>query len=398
MRIDLFDYNLPVECIAQHPAPERDASRLLVLNRADGSLSDRHFRDLPDYLRKGDLLVFNDSKVIRARLIGQKEGTGARIELFLLKRIEEKKEKRKNHLPDGLSTQVWECLARPGRRLRTGDGVLFGASFKRSPRVEAGHSPDEPCGEQPAAFHMTARVIEKRGDGGVIVSFEWEGDFSEILERLGRIPLPPYIHRDTEDDIYAEEDAQRYQTVYAHESGSAAAPTAGLHFTEELLDRVRAAGAETAFVTLHVGLGTFRPVKTERVEDHVMHLEPYHICEDTARKINAAKGEGRRVICVGTTSVRTIEAAAAAGKEAGAKEVKGQLIRPGSGNAGIFLYPGGRGFAVTDALITNFHLPKSTLLMLVSAFADREQILDAYAHAIESGYRFFSYGDAMLIV
>jgi S-adenosylmethionine:tRNA ribosyltransferase-isomerase len=233
-----------------------------------------------------------------------------------------------------------------------------------------------------------ARVIEKTEDGSLLVSFAHAGDFSEMLEHIGRVPLPPYIHRDEEGDVYADEDAVRYQTVYAHEAGSAAAPTAGLHFTEELLEKIRALGVETVFVTLHVGLGTFRPVKTEQVEDHVMHLEPYHISEEAARRINRAKAEGRRVICVGTTSVRTIESAAEAG---------GHTVRAGTGDSGIYIYPGGRGFAVTDALITNFHLPKSTLLMLVSAFADRAQILDAYAHAIEAGYRFFSYGDAMLI-
>jgi S-adenosylmethionine:tRNA ribosyltransferase-isomerase len=359
LKIDLFDYDLPAECIAQHPAQERDGSRLLVLNRKGCNIDDSHFRDLPQYLRKGDLLVFNDSKVIRARLIGHKDGTGARIELFLLKRY-------------GSGRHVWECLARPARRLHTGDGVSFCDS---------------------SGVSMTARVTDKLEDGGIVAAFECEGDFFEMIERTGRIPLPPYIHRNADDDEYADEDAVRYQTVYAHESGSAAAPTAGLHFTDDLLSQIRAMGAETAFVTLHVGLGTFRPVKTDRVEDHVMHLEPYHISEETAHKINAAKAEGRRVICVGTTSVRTIESAAAAV----ASETDVPLLQAGPGNAGIFIYPGGRGFAVTDALITNFHLPKSTLLMLVSAFAGRERILEAYAHAIATGYRFFSYGDAMLI-
>ncbi|MDR0875898.1 MAG: tRNA preQ1(34) S-adenosylmethionine ribosyltransferase-isomerase QueA [Clostridiales Family XIII bacterium] len=371
MNIDLFNYELPPECIAQHPAPERDGSRLLVLDRADGSLSDRYFRDLPDYLREGDLLVFNDSKVIRARLIGSKEGTGAKIELFLLKRCAD------GATYGSIREQVWECLARPARRLRIGDRVLFaGACGVQSGSGNAG------------SVRAAATVTEKIEDGGILVAFEYEGDFADTIEHIGRIPLPPYIHRIAENDVYADEDAVRYQTVYAQEAGSAAAPTAGLHFTEKLLERIRALGAETAFVTLHVGLGTFRPVKTERVEDHVMHLEPYHISEETARRINAAKAEGRRVICVGTTSVRTLESSVGA---------DGHTVRPGSGSAGIFIYPGGRGFAVTDALITNFHLPKSTLLMLVSAFAGREQILKAYTHAIASGYRFFSYGDAMFI-
>ena len=359
MHIDLFDYELPNECIAQHPAGERDGSRLLVLDRKDGTYQDKYFRDIVEYLREGDLLVFNNSKVIKARLIGIKQETGARIEIFLLKRI-------LKQIADGDMREIWECIARPAKRLRIGDNVMFG---------------------DPDGIHLVAVVKEKLEDGGMIVAFNFEKDFAEILDCLGRVPLPPYIHRDADNDSFAEEDARRYQTVYASEPGSAAAPTAGLHFTDSLLNKIRDIGVDTAFVTLHVGLGTFRPVKTEHIEDHVMHLETYHISEGVASKIKNAKEENRRVICVGTTSVRAIEAAACGGG----------LVPPGSGDAGIFIYPGGRGFSVTDALITNFHLPKSTLLMLVSAFAGRENILEAYVHAIVSGYRFFSYGDAMFI-
>ena len=359
MQIDLFDYELPNECIAQHPAGERDGSRLLVLDRKDGTYQDKYFRDIVNYLREGDLLVFNNSKVIKARLIGIKEETGARIEIFLLKRI-------LNQIASGDMREIWECIARPAKRLRIGDSVLFG---------------------DPEGTHLVAIVKEKLEDGGMIVAFDFEGDFAEILDCLGRVPLPPYIYRDSDNDSFAEEDAIRYQTVYASEPGSAAAPTAGLHFTDSLIEKIRNNGVDIAFVTLHVGLGTFRPVKTERIEDHVMHLEPYNISDEVASKINHAKAQNRRVICVGTTSVRAIEAAADGG----------ELVPAGSGDAGIFIHPGGRGFSVVDAMITNFHLPKSTLLMLVSTFAGRENILEAYAHAISSEYRFFSYGDAMFI-
>jgi S-adenosylmethionine:tRNA ribosyltransferase-isomerase len=351
-RLELFDYDLPEDLIAQYPTDRRDGSRLLVIDRADGSLTDRHFSDLPDFLQEGDVLVLNDSRVLPARLLGVKRTTGAHIELFLLKRSE------KTH--DG--RESWEVLAKPARRLKENDIVDFAEDFH-------------------------ARVLTKRDDGSLVVAFDFEGVFLEALERVGNVPLPPYIKRKAEPL-----DIRRYQTVYADETGSAAAPTAGLHFTEELLTTIRDKGVETAFVTLHVGLGTFRPVATDTIEQHRMHEEFYHIGDSTAATIDAAKREGRRVICVGTTSVRTLESAAV-------RAPTGDVtVAPGWGSTDIFIYPGGRGFLLTDALITNFHLPKSTLLMLVSALYDRERILEAYRHAITERYRFFSYGDAMLIL
>jgi S-adenosylmethionine:tRNA ribosyltransferase-isomerase len=352
--LKLFDYQLPPELIAQYPCEQRDGSRLLVVDRATGSLADQHFADLPKYLHEGDVLVLNDSRVMHARLQGEKQKTGARIELFLLKSIATEK--------DGPNT--WEALARPARRLKPGDVVRFG--------------PD-----------LAARVLHKTEDGSLIVSFDCTGSFPEVLERVGSVPLPPYIQREARTL-----DVERYQTVYANETGSAAAPTAGLHFTTALLDELRRMAVHTVFVTLHVGLGTFRPVQTESIEDHHMHEEIYHISEQAASTINAAKREGRRVICVGTTSVRTLESAAAPDRCGDTTAP----VAPGWGSTNIFIYPGGRHFLVTDALITNFHLPRSTLLMLVAAFYNRTGTLAAYAHAIEAGYRFFSYGDAMLIL
>ncbi|MCL1895723.1 MAG: tRNA preQ1(34) S-adenosylmethionine ribosyltransferase-isomerase QueA [Clostridiales bacterium] len=349
--ISLFDYGLPEELIAQYPADKRDASRLLVVDRVSGGTEDRHFSDLPEYLREGDVLVFNDSKVIKARLLGGKEGTGARIEVFLLKRLEGRGE-------------FWEALAKPAKRLHAGDRILFGEE-------------------------LTAEVIERRDNGCVYVRFSREREFPEVLEQLGHVPLPPYIRREDE-----EIDAVRYQTVYADEPGSAAAPTAGLHFTDELIERLRAKGVETAFLTLHVGLGTFRPVKTDMIEDHRMHTEHYHISEEARLKINLAKSQGRRIVCVGTTSVRTVESASVWDHEGGRYIPEGNY----SGETDIFIYPGGPGFHMTDGLITNFHLPKSTLLMLVCAFYDREKMLSVYREAVEKRYRFFSYGDAMLIL
>jgi S-adenosylmethionine:tRNA ribosyltransferase-isomerase len=361
--LDLFDYELPEQLIAQYPAERRDGSRLLVVDRATGVLCDRHFSDLPAYLHEGDVLVLNDSRVMPARLLGVKQETGARIELFLLK--------RQGRLGDpGNSSEVWEALARPARRLKAGDTVRFGDELD-----------DE----------LIAHIIHKTEEGSLVVSFECRGVFSEILERVGKVPLPPYIRREVQ-----ALDAERYQTVYADETGSAAAPTAGLHFTKDLLDELRGQGVQTAFVTLHVGLGTFRPVQSATIERHHMHEELYHISEQAATMINAAKREGRRVICVGTTSVRALESAAVARSASGTDVTC--TVRPGWGSTDIFIYPGGRNFLVTDALITNFHLPKSTLLMLVAAFYTREGILAAYAHAIQTGYRFFSYGDSMLIL
>ena len=355
--VSLFDYDLPEELIAQYPAERRDASRLLVFDRVSGRTADRYFSDLPEYLRAGDVLVFNDSRVIKARLIGGKEGTGARVEIFLVKRLE----------PDGIilpGEERWETLARPAKRLHTGDRVMFGTG-------------------------LSAEILGHTDAGSVNVRFVHEGAFLETLERLGHVPLPPYIRREDE-----EEDAERYQTVYAKMPGSIAAPTAGLHFTDELLELLRGRGVETVFLTLHVGPGTFRPVQTDVIEEHRMHTEQYHISEDARGRINRAKADGRRIICVGTTSVRTIESAYALDHE-------GSEYIPESGSEGetdIFIYPGGAEFHMTDGLITNFHLPKSTLFMLVSAFAGREKMLEAYREAVGKRYRFFSYGDAMLIV
>ena len=366
--ISLFNYSLPEELIAQQPAGERDGSRLLVADRAAGKIEHRRFFDLPEYLREGDVLVFNNSRVIKARLVGEKAGTGARVELLLTKQIQASTAGGELFLTNQIQTgtpggELWEATARPAKRLRAGDRLLFGEGF-------------------------SASVETKGEDGLVIVHFEC-GDFWTCLERFGHTPLPPYIRREDE-----EEDAERYQTVYAVNPGSAAAPTAGLHFTDGLFERLRRTGAETVFVTLHVGLGTFRPVQTDSIEDHRMHEEYYHIGEDARQRINLAKAEGRRVICVGTTAVRTIESACAA-------DAEGRYFIPGGSrgdSTDIFFYPGGTPFHMTDALITNFHLPRSTLLMLVSAFYDREKVLEIYREAIERRYRFFSYGDAMLIL
>ncbi|MDY4959629.1 MAG: tRNA preQ1(34) S-adenosylmethionine ribosyltransferase-isomerase QueA, partial [Lentihominibacter sp.] len=308
----------------------------------------KHFYDIINYLNPGDLMVLNNSKVLPARLFGEKEGTGAKVEFLLIKRIEGDR---------------WETMARPGRRLKPGDSVMF----CQSPLLRAD-------------------IVDYGADGTRIVEFEYEGIFMERLEEVGSMPLPPYIERSSEED-----DKDRYQTVYCKDEGSVAAPTAGLHFTEELLAKAQEKGVELAYVTLHVGIGTFRPVKVERVEDHSMHFEEYHISEESARAINRAKAEGRRIISVGTTSTRTVESAAYYDEERGCMQVK-----EGSGSTGIFIYPGYE-FKIIDSLITNFHLPKSTLLMLISALYDREKILDVYEEAIRERYRFFSYGDAMFI-
>lgn len=319
---------------------------MLVVHRDSGRLEHRMFCDLPGYLLPGDLLVLNDSKVIHARLFGIKEGTGAKVELFLLKRRED---------------EVWEALAKPAKRLKAGTIIDIGDSLK-------------------------AEILDELGDGSRLIRFYSAEDISQQIERLGKIPLPPYIKR-----IGSDLDDERYQTVYSMEAGSVAAPTAGLHFTEGLLERIVAMGVETVKLTLHVGLGTFRPVKTERIEDHHMHGEDYFIPDRAAEAIMRAKAEGRRVICVGTTSVRAIESASKV-DEHGAVHVKA-----GEGNTDIFIYPGYE-YRVCDGLLTNFHLPKSTLLMLVSAFYDREKVLMLYEEAISEGYRFFSYGDAMLLL
>lgn len=350
MRMADFDYELPPEAIAQEPVEPRDASRLLVLHRGQGRLEHRIFRDLPEYLRPQDVLVVNESRVRPARLVGEKEGTGGVVELLLLRPD-----------PDG----AWECLARPGRRVRPGHRLLFGGGELRAEVL-------------PSLAGSPAGVRRVR--------LEHEGSLDEVLERLGRVPLPPYIHRELADP-------ERYQTVYAKETGSAAAPTAGLHFTPELLDRIRGMGVQVVPVVLHVGLDTFRPVTEDEAEEHPMHQEYYAIPPETARAVNEARARGGRVVAVGTTSVRALESAALRAEEEGT----GERIAAGSGWTGLYIYPGYR-FRAVDALVTNFHLPRSTLLLLVSAFASRETILEAYRVALAEGYRFYSFGDAMLIL
>ena len=336
-----YYFDLPKELIAQDPLEDRSASRLLVLDQRTGSIEHKVFRDILQYLTPGDCLVLNDTRVIPARLLGVKEDTGAAVEVLLLKRREK---------------DVWEALVRPGKKLRPGARVTFGDG------------------------RLRAEILDVVEEGNRLVQFSYEGIWEEVLDSLGEMPLPPYI-------THKLLDKDRYQTVYAKYEGSAAAPTAGLHFTKELLAEVEAMGVDLAYVTLHVGLGTFRPVKVDKVKEHDMHSEFYQITKEAADKINRAKESGHRVICVGTTSCRTVESAA---------DEKGRLTAC-SGNTDIFIYPGYR-FKVLDGLITNFHLPESTLVMLVSALAGRENILSAYREAIRERYRFFSFGDAMLIV
>lgn len=343
MRVADFDYDLPQELIAQEPAHRRDQSRLLVLHRGDRRLEHRHFLDLPDYLRAGDCLVLNETRVIPARLLGRRAGSGGQVEVLLL-------EPREN--------AMWEALVRPGRRARPGTMVEFGEG------------------------RLVGRIIAVLDDGTRLLGFDFEGDFGALLTELGQTPLPPYIKRPPH-----AADQERYQTVYARQDGAVAAPTAGLHFTEELLDRIRHVGVEVAFVALHVGLGTFKPVETELVADHRMHAERFVISPAAARAMNEARLNGGRLVAVGTTVVRAVESAADQAGRVGARD----------GRAELFIYPGYR-FRAVDALITNFHLPRSTLLMLVSAFAGRETVLMAYEEAIRRGYRFYSYGDAMLIL
>lgn len=335
-----YYFELPQELIAQDPLEDRTASRLLVINKNTGEYHDRHFTDLKNYLRAGDCLVLNNTKVIPARLLGCKEDTGAAVEVFLLKRK---------------SDNTWETLVKPGKKLRVGARVIFGDGI------------------------LKAEILDVLDDGNRLVSFEYSGIFEEILDKLGQMPLPPYI-------THKLKDKNRYQTVYAKYEGSAAAPTAGLHFTEKYLQEIEEMGIKLAYVTLHVGLGTFRPVKVDNVLEHHMHSEYYEITKEAADIINSTKSNGGRVICVGTTSCRTIESAA---DDSG-------IIKPCSGDTEIFIYPGYK-FKVLDCLITNFHLPESTLLMLVSALCGRDNILNAYSHAVNEKYRFFSFGDACFI-
>lgn len=341
MKTSDFYYDLPEELIAQTPLERRDQSRLLVMDRKTGALEHHHFFELPTMLRPGDCLVLNDSRVLPARLLGHRVPTGGAVEVLLLK-----------DLGDG----VWECLTKPGRKTKPGTELSFGEG------------------------ELTATVVGESSDGNKLVQFHYTGIFLEVLERLGKMPLPPYIKEELED-------GERYQTVYARQNGSAAAPTAGLHFTEELLQTIADRGVSIAKITLHVGLGTFRPVKEENIADHVMHSEWYSVSEETAQLIRQTKAEGHRVISVGTTSCRTLESVA---KKYGE-------IRACSGDTDIFLYPGCE-FRCIDGLITNFHLPESTLIMLVSAFCGYEHTMEAYKIAVQEKYRFFSFGDAMLII
>ncbi|MEK6322741.1 MAG: tRNA preQ1(34) S-adenosylmethionine ribosyltransferase-isomerase QueA [Acidobacteriota bacterium] len=375
MLVSDFDYDLPERLIAQEPAATRDLSRLLVVHRPTGELVDSIFSELPDHFRPGDLLVLNNTRVFPARLIGRRLRVtprgdtvrGGRVEVFLVRRIE---------------PLIWETLVKPGRALTPGARVEF------------------------ARGKLTAEVIEWRDRGRRLVRFEASGDFDEIIDRIGRTPLPPYIKRDEEDRL----DAERYQTVFARERGAVAAPTAGLHFTPEVLDRLRAAAVEIAEITLHVGYGTFQPVRVERVEDHRVEPEAYSISEEAAASINRALTEGRRVIAVGTTTTRALESAARRGLGVGGRGLERKRgaadsdltpiphpLSPGSATTDLFIYPGFE-FQAVGGLVTNFHLSRSSLLMLVSAFAGRDLVLRAYEHAIEREYHFYSYGDAMLIL
>lgn len=342
MNIEEFDFDLPEHLIAQTPLKDRTASKLMVLNRNDKSLEHRHFSDILDYLKPGDCLVLNNTKVLPARLYGVKEDTGAKVEVLLLH------QKENDH---------WEVLVKPAKKVKLGTKLSFGEG------------------------RLTATCTEILEHGGRIVRFDYDGIFLEVLTELGEMPLPPYIKEQLADQ-------DRYQTVYAEAEGSAAAPTAGLHFTNDLLEEIKAKGIEIAFVTLHVGLGTFRPVSVDRIEEHDMHSEYYHLSSKEAEKINRVKSRNGRIIAVGTTSTRTLEAIAS--------ENNGEIV-PTSGWTSIFIYPPYQ-FKAIDAMITNFHLPKSTLIMLISALAGRKFILDAYHEAIKQEYRFFSFGDAMLIV
>ncbi|MBA2873627.1 tRNA preQ1(34) S-adenosylmethionine ribosyltransferase-isomerase QueA [Thermaerobacillus caldiproteolyticus] len=342
MKVDLFDFDLPEELIAQTPLPNREASRLMVLDKQTGAIKHETFRAILSYLREGDCLVLNDTRVLPARLYGEKEDTGANIEVLLLKQVKGDR---------------WETLVKPAKRVKIGTTILFGDG------------------------RLRATCVDTLEHGGRVLEFEYEGIFYEVLESLGEMPLPPYIKEQLDD-------RERYQTVYARERGSAAAPTAGLHFTEQLLDDIRAKGVHIAFITLHVGLGTFRPVNVENVEEHDMHAEFYQMTEGTARLLNEVRQQGGRIIAVGTTTTRTLETIAS--------RHNGTFVAE-SGWTSIFIYPGYE-FKAIDGMVTNFHLPKSTLIMLVSALAGRENVLHAYEEAVKERYRFFSFGDAMLII
>ncbi len=340
MKVSDFDFELPEELIAQHPLEKRDSSRLMVLDKKTGSIEHRSFHDVIEYLNEGDTLVLNNTRVMPARLIGEKEETGGKIEFLLLKRIEGDK---------------WECLAKPGKRAKIGQSFTFGEG------------------------KLKCKVVDIIEEGNRIIEFSYDGIFEQVLDELGEMPLPPYITEKLDDK-------ERYQTVYSKEKGSAAAPTAGLHFTNELLEQIKAKGVNIAYVTLHVGLGTFRPVKVEDINEHVMHSEYYHLDKENADLINETKKRGNKIIAVGTTSTRTLETI---GDENG-------FVREQSGWTDIFIYPGYK-YKVIDELITNFHLPESTLIMLVSALAGKENVMNAYNTAVKEKYRFFSFGDSMII-
>jgi len=342
MKVDIFDFHLPEELIAQTPLSDRTSSRLMVLDKTTGNTQHKTFKQIKDHFQAGDCLVLNDTKVMPARLYGEKENTGAKIEVLLLKQLE---------------GDSWETLVKPAKRIQVGTKIIFGNG------------------------ELTATCVETAKHGGRTLCFQYDGIFYEVLDQLGEMPLPPYIREQLDDK-------ERYQTVFAREIGSAAAPTAGLHFTEQLLDEIRALGVHIAFITLHVGLGTFRPVSADDINEHEMHAEFYHMSEETANLLNDVKKKGGRIISVGTTSTRTLETIAATHD--------GQFV-PASGWTDIFIYPGYE-FSAIDGMITNFHLPKSTLIMLVSALGGRENVLNAYTEAVEQRYRFFSFGDAMLII
>lgn len=342
MKVDLFDFHLPEELIAQTPLEERASSRLMVLNKENGQIEHTVFKDIKNYLQQGDCLVLNDTRVLPARLFGEKEDTGAKIEVLLLKQVE---------------GDTWETLVKPAKRIKEGTIITFGDGL------------------------LSAICVGEKDHGGRLLEFRYEGIFYEVLDALGEMPLPPYIKEQLDDK-------ERYQTVYAKERGSAAAPTAGLHFTETLLDELRGMGVHIAFITLHVGLGTFRPVSVDDIDEHEMHAEFYQVTEGTSRLLNEVREKGGRIITVGTTSTRTLETIATANN--------GKFVSD-SGWTNIFIYPGYE-FKAIDGMITNFHLPKSTLIMLVSALAGREHVLNAYNTAVEERYRFFSFGDAMLII
>ena len=378
MEVKDFYYDLPEELIAQDPLEKRDESRFMVIHRDTGEIEHRKFHDIIEYLNPGDCLVINDTKVIPARLLGEKEETGAAIEVLLLKdaseRYAELAKSEKN-------TRIWECLVKPGKKMKPGARAVFGK--------------DEATGEA----LLSAEVIDTVEEGNRIIRFEYDGIWEEVLDKLGEMPLPPYI-------THKLQDKTRYQTVYAKNEGSAAAPTAGLHFTSELLKEIEDKGIKIARLTLHVGLGTFRPVKVEKIEDHHMHTEYYELTQEAADIINETRAKGGRVISVGTTSTRTLETIGTLqglhkNESAVTSDVKSdsflQEIKPASGWTNIFIYPGYE-FKVVDSLITNFHLPESTLIMLVSAFYNRDDVMAAYEEAVKERYRFFSFGDAMMLI